>query len=261
MRISEIYKALLENREQYVVQTFGSKLVAAAQQDQSYQGQKEPENVAQELKKVDPENGKNIVWIAKQYGNRQFIMQDIGRTRADIQLFLANRSRLIKKDLNTYVDMRELKIALEPFREPEDPAEQEFLKGKIDKTIDPNDPLSQLASLKDTKVLKQTPNFLVTIPQNLDSSRALCKLHGTTNWCTQNTDNYKDYSSQGPLYVIAVKQGNRIIKYQFHVPSKQYKDARDDDLTQYDINLLSSIPEYTEFLNYLIKKYYGKYFK
>ena len=116
-----------------------------------------------------------------------------------------------------------------------------------------------MAAIPKTRVLIKTPNFLVTIPETLDSSKALCKLHGKTEWCTQNTDNFKDYSSQGPLYVIAVKKGNTVKKYQFHVPTEQYKDKDDQDLSTQDIALLSSIPEYTKFLNYLIKKHYGKY--
>lgn len=256
MKIMEIYRAIQENRQDWVVQNLGKKLEKIAQNDSFYRGDRSASAIVANLVKADPENGNNIVWIARQYANGQFRMEDLDRIRSNLELFRANKNRMANRDLNSYPDMRSLLAAIEPFRPKEDPEAQEFLGGLSGQS---KGKIEDLAAIPKTRVLIKTPNFLVTIPETLDSSKALCKLHGKTEWCTQNTDMFKDYSSQGPLYVIAVKQGNTVKKYQFHVPTEQYKDKDDNDLNEQDIALLSSIPEYTKFLNYLIKKHYGKY--
>lgn len=256
MKIMEIYRAIFENRLDWVVQNLGQKITAAAEKDSFYRGNKDPQSVVEELVKADPTNGNNIVWISRQYSNGQFRMEDLERVRNNLELFMANKNKLANRDLNSYPDMRALQAAIEPFKPAEDPEAQEFLGGLAGES---KGKLEDLASIPKTRVLIKSPNILVTVPETLDASKALCKLHGKTEWCTQNTDMFNQYSGQGPLYVIAVKKGNTIKKYQYHVPSEQYKDKNDNDLSDEDIALLSSIPEYTKFLNYLIKKHYGKY--
>jgi hypothetical protein len=48
-------------------------------------------------------------------------------------------------------------------------------------------------------------------------------------------------------------------KWQIHYESGQFMDERNQPINQTDIALLSKIPAYTDFLNCLIVKYYGKY--
>lgn len=257
MRISEVYRSLLENRQDWVVQNLGRKLEDAATKDTFYRGERSAPAIVAALVAADPERGNNIVWIARQYAAGQFRMEDLERLRGNLELFAANKNRMTNRDLNAYKTMRDLLAAVEPFKPQEDSDEQEFLGGL--QTGATGDKLSDLASIKGSRVLIHTPNILITIPETLDASRALCKLHGKTEWCTQNTDMFNQYSAQGPLYVIAVKSGSIIKKFQFHVPTEQYKDKDDADIDQNDIAMLSKIPEYTKFLNYLIKKEYGKY--
>jgi hypothetical protein len=70
---------------------------------------------------------------------------------------------------------------------------------------------------------------------------------------------FNHYHDQGDLIIIIAKIGEKIRKWQLHYESNQFMDERDQEISQADIKLLSKIPEYTEFLNTLIKKhYYGE---
>jgi hypothetical protein len=54
--------------------------------------------------------------------------------------------------------------------------------------------------------------------------------------------------------------GGKLSRYQFHPETNEWKALNNSDITNRDITALSTFPEYTQFLNMLIKKYYGKYF-
>lgn len=259
MRIFEIYQNLFENRAEWIVKNLGSKLENAVVKDDSYRGDRSAASIVQELLKADPENGKNLQWIATQYTKGAFKMEDLARTRERIALFLANKNSIANRDLNSYADMGALLKAIEPFASNEKPAGMAIkdlnLKGKGF-----NSKIGVPLARSGNRILLDTPNMLIVVPENLDASRELCSVGGNVDWCTKNTDEFARYSKQGPLYAIFVKRGNEIVKYQFHVESDQYKDKRDQDLNKNDIKLLSSYPEYTTFLNDLIQKHYKKYF-
>ena len=272
MKINEIISFLVEDRSDWVKANFGGKIIDAARKNGDLRaggaGQEDVEidKILNKIKEADPQNGANIIWLAKQYANGGYRLEDVGRLRGDLEVFAAAKRRpeFTKKDLNAYMNLRELYAAIEPFKEPEDAAAKEFLGNLGGGGVNNEDMMSVLANLPNTKTLINTPNFVVTIPENLEASKKLCKLGGNTRWCTQNTDQFAKYSSDGPLYVLLVRSGDKIKKYQFHVESDQYMDKDDNSIVSdgspgRDIKLLSSIPEYTKFLNYLIKKHYGKY--
>jgi hypothetical protein len=81
-----------------------------------------------------------------------------------------------------------------------------------------------------TKIYEDS-NCVVFTPNTYDASKELACL---TQWCTRFPDMYKNYSSQGPLYIILDKNKldtedkNRMI--QFHIPSKQFKDVNDREI-------------------------------
>jgi hypothetical protein len=82
-----------------------------------------------------------------------------------------------------------------------------------------------------TKIYEDS-NCVVFTPNTYDASKELACL---TQWCTRFPDMYKNYSSQGPLYIILDKNKldtedkNRMI--QFHIPSKQFKDVNDREIS------------------------------
>lgn len=82
-----------------------------------------------------------------------------------------------------------------------------------------------------TKIYEDS-NYVVFRPDTYDASKELACL---SQWCTRFPDMYKHYSNQGPLYIILNKNTlgtedkNRMI--QFHVPSKQFKDVNDREVS------------------------------
>jgi len=91
-----------------------------------------------------------------------------------------------------------------------------------------------------TKIYEDS-NYVVFRPDTYDASKELACL---SQWCTRFPEMYKNYSSQGPLYIILNKSTlgtedkNRMI--QFHIPSKQFKDVNDRE-----------VPNRREFMNNL----------
>ena len=72
---------------------------------------------------------------------------------------------------------------------------------------------------------------MVYIPKTYEAS---CKLGRGTNWCTATTSSssyYDQYSENGNLYVVFVKDGHEEAtgdsKYQFHFESGQFMDSAD----------------------------------
>lgn len=263
MKIFEIENFLLEDRSDYIKQNAKQvdKITAAAERekkDGTYSGTTDINSILNKLKTADPLNGENIVWIARMYGDQQFRLEDLNRLKDNLRLFFKNKAKIQNKDLNSYGNLQQLYSVIEPFKVPEDPEQEEFLSG-IDGAGSAVGALESLVKVPNTKVLINTPTFVVTIPENLKASKQLCTIGGNTEWCTQHTDEYNKYSGQGPLYVLAAIKGGKVKKWQFHVESNQYMDRNDFKISKADINFLSSIPAYTQFLNYLIKKHYGKY--
>lgn len=77
-----------------------------------------------------------------------------------------------------------------------------------------------------TKLVYKDNTLAVYIPLDAAGARSLAK--GTV-WCTQSENQYKIYSSQGPLYVLLPQQPKyENEKYQIHLPSNQYMDPNDD---------------------------------
>lgn len=250
---------LLEDRADYIATNLKAKLEAAAQRDT---GQAmDSKAVVDELKKADPDpQGKNLQFLANMYVSGQFKMEDRERVKTDIEQFMKSRRGIAAK-----------------LKEPGN----EELAGKYPNGV--ND-LLQLKSLNDLydlvdltggaadvsgkEVARQemqgankvidTPNFKVYIPQ---TQEAACRIGSGTRWCTAGDKNnmFSHYHSQGPLYIIMANVGGKLRKWQLHYESGQYMDERDQSISQADIAQLSKIPEYTDFLNCLIVKYYGKY--
>ncbi len=83
-----------------------------------------------------------------------------------------------------------------------------------------------LGSEKDVQKVFENEKWLVLIPKTYQAS---CRFGKGTQWCTatENTDNYyKQYSGQGPLYIVINKQ-NKEEKYQIHFESMQFMDIED----------------------------------
>ena len=241
MKINEII-CLLEDRAEFIATQMKSKIEAAAQQDLGH-----PVNsvdVVNKLKQADPDpQGKNLQFIANMYVRQQFKLEDLARLRDSISKFLKMRNTLQIKDLNQFKDLNQLYDIIDT--EEEQPAapsakqQTRDVKANADRLID-------------------TPNFKVIVPRTEEAS---CLYGAGTKWCTagKESNQFQNYASKGDLYIIMANLGGKARKFQLHMEEDSFMNERDIAISKPDIAALSKIPEYTQFLNFLIKKYYGKY--
>jgi hypothetical protein len=256
----KLMQILNEDRSVFVVKTMGDKLKSAAEADQSYRGPTDAETIVEMLKKADPQNGTNIVFVARMYAKGQFKFEDVNRVKGDIDTYVKNKAKATVKDLNAFKDLSELYDAI----------------AEINSKINPEGEKSKAAEVKDIKMkgakyLINTPNFKAI---QVTTHEAACFYGAGTKWCTIEKDDarFKGYSSQGDLIVLILpkeKKMNPITgqmaerKFQFHYESDQFMDEVDQSIANKpnEIKLLSKYPEYKDFLNMMIQKHYGDYIK
>lgn len=87
-----------------------------------------------------------------------------------------------------------------------------------------------------------------------------------SQWCTGKRGFDKDtlkeltmwptYEHKGAIYIIFTKLNGEKRRFQLLMEDNQFNDETNSAIKKEDIAELSKIPEYTEFLNWLIKKYY-----
>jgi hypothetical protein len=175
------------------------------------------EAVFRRLMEADPEHGKNCSWIFDQYKAGFFFLEDVGRVREDIEIFLKN-SRVLQKKLANF-SYPELKIVLQQF--------QLTLSHEI------------ISEDPDIKILYKGEYGQLLVPLTVEAS---CKVGSGTKWCTaaKKENMFIKYSEKAPLYVwIDYKRGKK--KYQFHfdldTPEFMFMDELDnpidDDLLNY----------------------------
>lgn len=252
--LSEGFKyLLLEDRISFLYDSNKEKLEKRFHDDnrvpQHYKSKLGTGDVAKNLithfSEIDPTQKKTYVqWIIKMYLNK-LMLEDIDKLKAGLVTFDKAKRQLDKKDINQYRSIDELLKAVDPF-------EEEDLESK-----------RQAKSVKDDEIewVINTSNFKVLIPKTFKAS---CKYGANTKWCTTSKDDdssFKQYSNQGPLYIIIAGTGENAKKFQVHYESDQFFNDQGDDLNSGEIDYLSGFPKYKGFLNMLIKKHYAKYFE
>lgn len=193
---------------------------------------------------ADP-SGKNLQFIARLYSSGQFKIEDCARIKDSIALFMKFRNKLAIKDINQLSTLDQLYDLTEPL--------------EVAAAAEPVSNKQAVQAVKQgAKKVIDTPNFKVIIPE---TEEAACLYGAGTKWCTAAKENnmFSEYSKQGPLFVIIANIGGKQRKFQLSVETSQYMNERDTPISKADIAALSKIPEYTTFLNMLIKKYYSKY--
>jgi len=219
MRILEI---LLEYNRDITKQKMGDRLVVAGQKDKN----QDIDTILQILEEIDPTPNKQyVLWLANQYMNSLFRLEDKNRVKDVLSKFMQVKSRLPEKDIGRYT-----------FHSLEDKMDELFnveLKPQPS-TQKPNEITQQTFEVPKTgvKVLYNGPLGLLAIPLNYKTS---CILGRGTKWCTAATDDpeyarhtFDQYKEHGPLYIWRDKNGE---KYQFHFNweenESQFMDARD----------------------------------
>lgn len=256
MRIFEFIN-LNEDRAEYIAQSMKDRLEAAAQQDRAVQrsgkGAMTSMDVVNQLKTMDVDpSGKNLQFLARMYAANQFSLEDTENIKNSLAAFFKFRNQLPVKDLNALKSLEQLYDLVEP------------LEKQAQAQAQPAEPVSgkekQRQIKADAEKLIDTPNFKVIIPKTEEAS---CLYGSGTKWCTAGKSNnqFDTYNSQGPLYTIIANLGGKTRKFQLHYESDQFMNERDQPVNKAEIKLLSSIPQYKDFLEYLIKKHYSRYFK
>jgi hypothetical protein len=262
--INESYVTQLdEAREDFIAQQMGDKILAAYGRDH---GQKPKLTTALEIvnyivQQLTGANKKNIQQVMSWYVNGDFALEDTNTVDTSINQFNSNKKTLGVSALTQYKTLGELNKALMQF---------------ATKAEEHSDSVKKEAYKNTDKVI-WTDNFKVVTPKSRAASEFWGSPHvklkngddnpaGIFRWCTANPQDkhnlHDRHADDGPLYIVAAGHGdvsplkaNRV--YQLHYESGQFMDENNSPIKPGDIDYLCSFPEYTEFLNMLIKKHYA----
>jgi len=249
--IIETAQLLTEDRVQYIATSMKNRLEQAAEKDNAVPrllGQDTDSlKIAQTLQTMDPDPaGRNLQFLANRYAAGEFSLEDRYHIRAAIELFIKNRARLPIRDLNAVRSIGQLYELVSQFEtEPDDQPQSVRARERQIKDREADKPFAG-------------PNFLVVIPR----TEAASKLYGRgATWCNvgENDNQFEHYNSQGPFYMILTNLNGRPRKFQLHYEANQFMDELNEPIEKVDIAALSEIPEYKQFLEYLIRKHYSKY--
>jgi hypothetical protein len=222
-----------ESREDFLEQMMDKRVISAYQKDN---GVKPHLLSAKDIIQYVSDNThkKYIIAIMKWYVNSEFRLEDCERIKGDIDVYVKHKSKLAIKDLNKYENLGDFYRAIQPFENVLSTNEQE----KVDKETG----TTKLWDLEHFKVYE------------VSSFEAAAYYGRGTKWCTTNKEQCDHYLKDGPLFIIMA--GER--KFQLHYESGQFMDEIDQTTSKEDIDLLSDIPEYFDYLNYMIGRYYSE---
>jgi hypothetical protein len=215
MRAREII--LLEYKRDVTLQKIGDRLRQAAQRDT----RQSAEEVIAQLEQIDPTANKQYtLWLAQNYIQSLFRLEDADRVRDVLTKFIQVKSRLEQKDINRYTfHTLEDKIDSIFNVQLNQPDQTQATTPAADEGIFPVVPGS--------KILYNGVLGQLSIPETFAANKVLCT---GTRWCTSDPTTFKEYSKAGPLYNWRDKNGE---KYQFHFPSDfeqnqiQLRDSKD----------------------------------
>lgn len=216
-------------------------MVSAATDDVSASRLQDPRQVIQAIRKMDPTNGKFLQYLIGRYIAREFRLEDHARVRAALEAFTQKRQGLAQKDITQYKSIHDLYDAVEGAPDPELSKKQQVkdIKGRGAETV------------------VKTPTFTIV---RLMSSDAATFYAAGTKWCTSNSDMFKRYASRGDIFVIMVKdKSGKTRKFQLHYQLGQLMDEKDRLPSDEDIALLSSHPEWYDFVDQLASRHWHEY--
>ena len=214
VRISEIYKTLLEYNRQLTIDNWEDKVSDVTKTDQSSTNIKKESWVAY-LEQADPTPTKSYMkWIIREYIAGNFMMEDVPLLHDVLATYHKFKPQLPaeQRDINRLSRHKVNGIYLQ-LTQPEEDTSQE---------LDNNIP--------GVKTLYSGPLGHLLIPE---THKASCKLGRGTSWCTATASpkHYDMYTRKGPLYVWLERMARGGDKYQFHFESHQYMDIKDQPIT------------------------------
>jgi hypothetical protein len=224
-----MYKS--KRKAQYILNHQREDIQRAVEVDFSFNGYDAPSFMEEVSNCIHP---KGLQWFINCYIDREFLFEDVEQVSNDLNIFFA-KNHIHKKDINTL-------------------SKSEFYK--IVESLDTTVKTTQQIKFEGSeKVLSN--NDLVII--KLLTGEAAKFYAANTKWCTSNPATFENYSKKGPVYVIVAKKPNK--KFQIHVPSSQFKNEIDSDVSEEDIEMLSNCEGWKEFLDYLNRENYPQLFE
>jgi hypothetical protein len=212
MKLNQILPSylLLEDKISYLSQHLNDKLLNVYKQD-NIAYNKNPEvssiEILKQLQAADF-NNKYLQWLAREYINKSYRLEDINRVKTALKQFHKNKYQLEKKDINEY-SLHELEDVINNLT-PEISKRQEKIEIKKE----------------GADVVKQGSDGTLL---KLKTKEAACYYGKGTKWCTTgDKDNTFDkYNKEGPVYVFISNDGR---KFQFHFELRQFMDERDREI-------------------------------
>lgn len=250
MRLVELF-ILFENKEQYVINTFGPRLVQAYEADPTTAKE---EMTAEEITKIlagfDPTpNNKFLVWIAKMYADRQIKSEDLFKLPEELTLFAKIQNKLEVKDIMRYSGLPALaKATMEYDTEEDQQSNKQKAKSRRQEFVDKGEAV----------IVWDTPKLKVVIPK---TEAASCEFGRGTKWCTAATRSHNYFDQYDNLHIVYPKPAGEGAPYQFDIEAnKKYHDKSIGMIADvYDDNIrledfVKRVPEIRKFLISLAKK-------
>ena len=215
---------LTEDRNSFVADQLGDKLLQAYQQDNGIKPQLEsPLDIIIELSKAGP---KLVQWLANRYIGGEFKLEDLEMIKAGIVRFIQVRARLPdeQKDLNK-LSLGDLYGAIAPFEDKKIVSNKQAARDKKQKFF----------SDGDAELFYKDKSIVVVIPKTEEAS---CYFGVDAKWCTSSTETknyFKSYNRKGSLYIIMTKSDG---KYQVHMEKKEFNDALNRELSLKEVHAL-----------------------
>jgi hypothetical protein len=209
MKLNQILPSylLLEDKISYLSQHLNDKLLSVYKQDNiAYDKNKDLSSMGiLKILQTADFNNKYLQWLAREYINKSYRLEDINRVKTVLKQFHKNKHQLERKDINEY-SLHELEDVVDNLT-PEISKKQE--KTEIKK--------------EGADVIKKGSDGIIL---KLKTKEAACYYGKGTKWCTTgDKDNaFDEYNEQGPLYVFISNDGRKL---QFHFESWQFMDERD----------------------------------
>ena len=177
--------------------------------------------------------GKYCVWIGNQYVNGKLKVGDIPELKKALNTYNINKSQ-ITTPISSIKSLSDL-IAIISNYTDDFKATRQLSKGE--QTLE--------------KVYEDA-DWVVYIPHTYEASR---KIGGDTNWCTASSDDryFNMYTKDGPLYVNIRKSDGA--KFQFHFPTGQFMNAKDEPITLKKIGLSKGLIEFYNNIDPLFPSY------
>ena len=177
--------------------------------------------------------GKYCVWIGNQYVNGKLKVGDIPELKKALTTYNINKSQ-ITTPINEIGSLSDLITIISNYTD-DFKATRQLSKGE-----------------QALEKVYEDADWVVYIPHTYEASR---KIGGDTSWCTASSDSsyFNMYTKEGPLYVNIRKSDG--VKFQFHFPTGQFMNAKDEPITLKKIGLNKGLIEFYNNIDPLFPSY------